>query len=779
MIIAATSLRSATTTIRTKVTRSSVVHITRQSQLDFWPHIRRLSDKSFRHLTKQIAANDSLPHIRLRMSSSTTAPTMSQFVFPPDQPVVRLDAAKAFNALAPQEQLYSHYLSRASWYGGLIVLLQTSPESVDIFRLLQHINSKQDVLSLKEAVASAGVTDEEFSAYLIYCSGFYGNMGNYKGFGDSKFIPNLSVEQFGKIVKSSEAWKICESAMSKLWESVKAPLYSLSDKEQQLGIGEKGVTKYFSANCDMTDSDLVNNFFKHKNIEGYINRTIKTVQDGKVHYEIRHAGGDSKMIDEEDFEGVNFSITTGDYQALLNRVSDNLVLAGKHCSNQLEKDMLEQYSQSFLTGSLDRHKDGSRHWIKNKGPIVETYIGFIETYRDPAGMRGEFEGFVAMVNKEMSTKFQTLVSKAEELLPLLPWSKEFEKDKFLKPDFTSLDVLTFAGSGVPAGINIPNYDEIRQSEGFKNVSLGNVIGASYAVKNNPFISDSDNELFKKYKIPSFEVQVGLHELLGHGSGKLFYEGNFPKDLTNPLTGEPVHCCYGVGETYDSKFTTIGSSLEECRAECVGLHLSLLNNVLEIFGHSGAEAEDIKYVNWLSLLHAGLKGLEMFSTASGEWKQAHSQCRYVIMQVLIEAGEDFVKIEQVVGSDGKPDLLLSMDRNKLETVGRPAIAKFLQTLQVYKSMGDDKAARQMYAKYSEVPGDGPRPWAAWRDIVVARKQPRVLLVQANTKIEDEKLRLVEYEANPAGMVQSWADRFPDYDILDKELEQLDEKDKQHW
>ena len=76
-------------------------------------------------------------------------------------------------------------------------------------------------------------------------------------------------------------------------------------------------------------------------------------------------------------------------------------------------------------------------------------------------MRAIWEGWVAFVEPDKSKKFAKLVDRSDKIIPMMPWERSLEKDKFLAPDFSSLEVLTFAGDRLPKGINIPNYYDIR------------------------------------------------------------------------------------------------------------------------------------------------------------------------------------------------------------------------------------------------------------------------------------------------------------------------------
>lgn len=295
------------------------------------------------------------------------------FVLPNDQPFVVLECSTAFSNLTNNEKLYAHYLSRASWNGSLICLLQTSPESPLIFIFLHKLFVSTPITVLKEKAFASGFTEEDFQAFLVYSCGILSNVGNYKGFGDSKIVPNLDFLLMENLMRQFSSDKF----LTELWDKCKERMFSLTEREKGLGMNDKGITTYFSANCTMEDSDIVNEWLKTKQIECYNVRTFKTVQSGGVTYEICLASAEEGMkngitIEQEEFKGNNFKVTRGDYSKLLGLVCQNLEEAKKYAANDNEKNMIQCYINSFSTGSLNMHKDGSRFWIKDKGPVIET-----------------------------------------------------------------------------------------------------------------------------------------------------------------------------------------------------------------------------------------------------------------------------------------------------------------------------------------------------------------------------------------------------------------------
>jgi dipeptidyl-peptidase III len=400
-------------------------------------------------------------------------------------------------------------------------LRQVSPESESIYDFIIALY-KTSGGNWKSLADKAGVDEAGLTAFLQYAAQFLGNMGNYKSFGDSKFLPRCDEKVFAALAAVSPD-------AERHYKATEGAIFS-SDKQGLLHLGftdEGHLTTYYPDSPTITKGEIaaVKAWMQKTGLLPENTRLRKT-PDGV--FEVLIASGVTEMpskgsdigseteykLNDGPLSGKTVKLVFGDYSREMAAIAKNISQAAENADNENEEKMHLAYAKSFDEGSLLAFKDSQRYWIKDKGPMVECNIGFIETYRDPAGVRGEWEGFVAMVNQERTRAFGELVAKASDLIPLLPWSKDFEKDKFLSPDFTSLEVLTFAGSGIPAGINIPNYDDIRQTEGFKNVSLGNVLGAKAPNEKIPFIKPADLAIYQKCRDPAFEVQVGLHELTG-------------------------------------------------------------------------------------------------------------------------------------------------------------------------------------------------------------------------------------------------------------------------
>ncbi|KAI0082668.1 aflatoxin-detoxifizyme [Panus rudis PR-1116 ss-1] len=677
-------------------------------------------------------------------------------------PLCSLEVGKSFQQLSSKEKKYAHFIGQASWAGARIIQGQWTPYAQELYDLLILTFSDNGKLAdLESLQQKSGVAPQEWEDVLQYTTQVLSNLVNYKSFGFTKIVPRAPEAAFAAVVQNSAN----SSEAIKLWNKLKEHIYSTSPDEanfigkRSLGhisnyyLGEPITDEEVQAIQDAAETigvDVLNTRVRKNSVEDFTLLVASAESQAAATHTI--PVGDRKA---------KLTIEYGDFSEPLKKSAAALKEAKKYAANEHESAMLDGYIKSFETGSIQAHKDGSVEWVKDIGPVVESYIGFIETYVDPYGGRAEWEGFTAIVDKQLSAKYETLVNDAPELIKVLPWGPEFEVDVFKKPDFTALEVLTFATGGIPAGINIPNYYDIRESTGFKNVSLANILAAKAPNEELTFIHPDDAALYNAWDDRAFELQVANHELLGHGSGKLFTEDengkkNFdPEKVINPLTGKPITSWYKPGQTSSSVLGEVSSSMEECRAETVALYLASNPKILTIFGYTDKkDIEDIVYITFLLMARAGIRGLEFYDPVNKKHGQAHMQARLGITQHLIKSG--IARLEEIRDANGKlENAYVRVYREKVLTQGREVAGKLLIELQVRKSTADGPGARKFYTELTT-------PLPGWdgeiRDLVLKKKQPRKIFVQPNTFIRpDGEVELREYPLTPAGVIQSFIER----------------------
>ncbi|KAI0093655.1 aflatoxin-detoxifizyme [Irpex rosettiformis] len=691
------------------------------------------------------------------MATATANLAAERFFADREPPYCSLNASKSWGQLTPKEQKYAHYIGQASWAGARIIQGQWTPQAQSLYDLLILTFSKDGKLAdLSKLKSESGVSDKEWFDLLQYTAQVLSNLVNYRSFGFSKFVPRIPESSFAAVVAKSPNAKNAEP----LWEQLKDHIYATSPESSNF-IGKRkdgAVTNYYLGEI-ITDEEVaaVQKAAEKAGVDVLNTRVLKRSDNDFL---LLVASADKKDGEELQLDDSKAKITIqyGDFSEALTKAADALTEAKKYAANEYQIAALDGYIDSFTTGSIPAHKKASENWVKDVGPIVESYIGFIETYVDPYGARAEWEGFTAIVDKALSAKYEVLVNGASDLIKVLPWGIDFEVDVFRKPDFTALEIVNFATGGIPAGIN--NYYETRESTGFKNVSLANILAAKAPNEELTFIHPDDVGLYNAWDSRAFELQVANHELLGHGSGKLFTEDangkkNFdPEKVINPLTGKPITSWYKAGQTPDSVLGEVSSSMEECRAETVALYLASEPRILEIFKYTDKkEAEDIQYITFLLMARAGLKALEFYDPVTKKHGQAHMQARLGITQHLIKAG--IARLEEVRAADGSlENIYVRVDREKVLKEGRTAAGKLLIDLQVRKSTADGAGAREFYRTLTT-------PFAGWegeiRNVVLAKKQPRKIFVQPNTFVENGSAVLKEYPLTAEGAIESFIER----------------------
>ncbi len=422
--------------------------------------------------------------------------------------------AESFKALNPKQQALAYWLTQASIAIDPIIYDQLSSYGLRQKRLLEEIVAHPE-----------GIDPAVMGKITGFAKLFWANRGNHNENTSQKFLPTFTFEELKQAALTAQRHGAMKTAygdlpplattarLNKELEELKASLFDPSFQPMATAKSPEAGKDIIQASANsfyvgVSLADLKDFKDRHP-----LNSRLVKGKDGKLHEEVYRAGTRDGRI------------PPGLYATYLRRANLYLEKA-RSLADARQARVIADLIRYYQTGGPNDWLKFGADWVQDDAP-VDFANGFIEIYRDARGAKGSSQSFVSVTDKPITDTMVKLAENADYFEQKAPWEEKYKKRGIRPPIVKAVETLVETGDFhvTTIGDNLPNENEIREKYGSKNflfTSSTRALNDAAGFKSLEEFAATPEEIArsKKYGNEAEDLMTALHEVIGHGSGKL-------------------------------------------------------------------------------------------------------------------------------------------------------------------------------------------------------------------------------------------------------------------
>jgi len=422
--------------------------------------------------------------------------------------------APSFQALTTWQQALAYWLTQASIAIDPIIYDQLSAYGLQEKRLLEEIMAHPQ-----------GIDPAALPKIAEFAKLFWANRGNHNDLTSQKFLPTFTFDQLEKaalVAQQDGAFKTAYADLPPLTtpadvtrelESLRASLFDPAFEPMITAKSPVGGKDTIQASSNTFYPGLSLADLKEFREKYPLNSRVLRGADGKLTELVYRAGTPDGKV------------PPGLYATFLKKSNDCFEKARAY-AEPTQAEAIGHLIRYYQTGEYAEWVGFGTAWVQNDA-TVDFDNGFIEVYRDARGAKGSSQSFVTVTDKALTTAMKKLAENAGYFEQKAPWEAKYKLTSFKLPVVKAVDTVVETGdfSVTTIGDNLPNENEIHEKYGSKNFLF---TGSSHALDEATgktaiaeFAAGSaEIERNAKYGTEASTLLTALHEVIGHGSGKL-------------------------------------------------------------------------------------------------------------------------------------------------------------------------------------------------------------------------------------------------------------------